>query len=176
MAMSMTSRMALSVRVRSTSGINLFHHFVLLFVLLIHDSRQDSRDEEEDDVRNAETPCRLRERTIMVVTPDASIPVIINIHPRWPNLLAVRRVYHTGDWSDDAFDVGDVGEENHACDECREEANVKEGHPQRCVSCTHGGDEDAEGPYRGEEGDDEEADNTGWWGDPIFVPHINQGG
>jgi len=174
MAMSVTSRMALSVRVRSTSCINLFHHLVLLFVVPVHGGRQDSCDEEKYDVRDAETPCRLCERAIMVVTPDASIPVI-EIHPRWPNLLAVRGVYRTGDGSHDALDAGDVGEENHACDECREEANVEDGHPQRCVPCTHGSDEDAEGPYRCEEGDDEEADNAGWWGDAIFVVHINQG-
>jgi len=111
----------------------------------------------------------------MVVTPDTIIPAI-DIRPRWPNLLAVRCVYHTGDGADDAFDVGDIGEEDHACDKCGHEADVEEGHPQGCVPCAHGSDKDAEGPYRREEGDDEEAENAGWWDDAIFVVHINQGG
>jgi len=111
----------------------------------------------------------------MVVTPDDTVPAI-DIDPRGPNLLAVRCVYHTGDRTDDAIDVGDVGEENHARDKCRHEANVEEAHPQGCIPCTHGSDEDAERPYRCKEGDDEEAENAGWWDGAIFVVHINQGG
>jgi len=90
-----------------------------------------------------------------------------------PNLLAVRRVYHARHTSEDAFGIGDVGEEDHARYERRHEADVEEAHPQCRVPRAHSGDEDAEGPYRCEEGDDEEANNAGWWDDTVFVVDVD---
>jgi len=154
----------------------VLHKQVTIFVLLIDDDRQHRRDEEQYDVGDAESPSRLSESAMAGTTPHQIPTASITRGPvRTPNLFPVGihgiRVRHG-----DARDIDNVGHQGDADDYCNHEANVEEGHPQRGVARAHGGDEDAEGPHRRQEGYDEETEDAGRRYAVVFVVDVDEGG
>lgn len=157
------------------------HKHLTILVLLVDDDRQHRRDKEQYDVCDSESPSRLCESAMTGTTPHGiptatTTAAITRRHPaRAPNLFPVG-VHGTRVCHGDARDVDDVGHQGHADDHCDHEARVEEGHPQCCVACAHGGDQDAEGPYRGQEGYDEETEHAGGRYAVVFVVDVDEGG